>query len=199
MSVRSLISSFQNKKNKIVPAIPTASITHNIENEQNTQDNFTIENVRNQAYSRPNSGIIIIPITVSTSGHETRFNNWTVGDPSNRSAISVCPPSIQIDTANDTANDAVDIPCRRLRSSNGNDLMSDFGPLAIVFSIMLVLVYFYWKFGYQSSCRIWYAGSVFTDCLLLSWPIYWVECSDEISGFIKLKISQLKSNFGYYD
>ena len=139
--------------------------------------------------------------TVSTSGHEIRFNNWTVGDPSYRtqSVISRCPPTIQIDTTSNTANTPVDIPCRRLRSSNGNDLMSDVGPLAIVFSIILVLVYFYWKFGYQSSCRIWYAGSVFTDCLFLSWPIYWVECSEEISGFIKLKISQLKSNFGYFN
>ena len=95
--------------------------------------------------------------TVSTRGRETRVNNWTVGDPSYRtqSVISRCPPTIQIDTTSNTANTPVDIPCRRLRSSNGNDLMSDIGPLAIVFSIMLVLVYFYWKFGYQSSCRIW--------------------------------------------
>ncbi len=209
--------------------IHTSAIIHDLENQQNIHDINTIEiNLRpksririipetpleitsvssliseremimnSQVTEEPENLKIANNILVTASGHELRRNNWTVDDSNTRGSF---PSAIPIGSRNITDNKIVVIPssCTRQCGSKVENQISNVGPLTIVFITMLAIAYFYWKFDYPSSSKVFYATAVFTDCLLISWPIYWVESSDEISGFIRLKARQMKSNFGYYD
>ena len=193
--------------------IQTSAILHDLENQQNIHDNNTLEIILKPIRIMPkktleseremivNSQVTEEPkslkianncnILVTASGHELRLNNWTVDDSNTRGSF---PSAIPIGSRNITDNKIVDIP-----SSCTRNQISNVGPLTIVFIAMLAIAYFYWKFDYPSSSKVFYATAVFTDCLLISWPIYWVESSDDISDFIRLKVRQIKSNFGYYD
>ena len=44
----------------------------------------------------------------------------------------------------------------------------------------------------------YYLSSVYTDCMLLGLPFYWVISSQEIKDHLKLKINQFKVKLGYF-
>ena len=201
--------------------IQTSAILHDLENQQNIHDNNTLEIILKPIRIMPkktleseremivNSQVTEEPkslkianncnILVTASGHELRRNNWTVDDSNTRGSFPSVIPIDNIGSRNITDNENVDIPssCTRLCGSKGENKVSKVGPLTIVFITMLVIAYFYRD--YPSSSKVFYATAVFTDCLLISWPIYWVESSDEISGYIRLKVSQIRSVFGNYN
>ena len=138
-------------------------------------------------------------ISVTSSGHELRLNNWTVDDSNTRGSFPSAIPIDNIGSRNITDNENVNIPssCTRLCGSKSQNQVSNVGPLTIVFITLLLIAYFYRDS--PSSSKVFYATAVFTDCLLISWPIYWVESSGEISGYIRLKVSQIRSDFGHYN
>ena len=155
--------------------------------------------MNSQVTEEPKSLKIANNISVTASGHELRRNNWTVDDSNTRGSFPSVIPIDNIGSRNITDNENVNIPssCTRLCGSKSQNQVSNVGPLTIVFITLLLIAYFYRD--YPSSSKVFYATAVFTDCLLISWPIYWVESSGEISGYIRLKVSQIRSDFGHYN